>query len=314
MSANAFPQAQIMTVRKGLLGKPGSFAQQLMSRPSGSAIGRSGNVPYTPSYITLPKIESKGGRMGLPPLVSAEDIEDETLLAEYTALAYEGPASFSDEEGQQAAAFGVDKLQDLAERAKIIVDRKEDFDFAGALSSVTKNQEYAVSTDWADNSGSPLDDLLTVKRTKVPDADTIIVGREVIDAWSLHDEFLGRLVNYSGSGGATYEDIAATIKSLFKLDLVVFDAYYNSAARGAKTIERTYLFAQGVWVGNKSGLLYVQPDMNIPDGFGGRVANDVLHTWRDNKRRATRLKWVRYSDPTCIPDPAFGCIMTGTLS
>lgn len=314
IDANSMPPVYLQTIREGLMGQHKSFAEIVCAPAAEIPDAMSGKVLYHPSYITLPKPDQNGGKMGLPPLTEGQPLEDEVAEADFNALAYEGYAEIPEERQVQGAAYGEDTLNHFIQRSLITANTKEDYDFAANIASTTLNQEYTVSTSWANGGGSPFRDLRAARRTLVPDADMLLLARDVADELALHDEMIGRVANFSGGGALSNAELAAAIQSqLTGVEVHVFDRYYNSAARGSSTITRTYMFAGGVWFGKKSGLLYVKPKLNVKSAIGN-VENDALRLAEDIRRRADIVKWVKYSDPGVIPDSAFACTFTGAIA
>lgn len=314
VDSNTMPPVYLQTIREGLLGEERSFCEEVCGSPIENPSGISGKVLYYPSYVTLPKLETKGGKMGLPPLTASEPMEDQISEAAYHATDYEGFAKIPEERQVQGQAYGEKTLEHFIKRARIVANTKEDYDFAALLANGSANQTYAVGTSWANGGGSPFRDLDTVLRTKVPDANLMIFARDVIDEMALHDEMIGRLVNFSGGGALSNTEVAAALQSKYPgMEIRVFNRYYNAAQRGTSTLTRTYLFAGGVWIGKKEGLLYVKPDMGL-DSAIGTVANDALRVYRDEDLRADCVKWVKYSQPGLIPDTAFACTITGAIA
>lgn len=314
VDSNTMPPVYLHSIREGSMGKERSFCEEVCGSPIENPSGISGKVLYYPSYVTLPKLETKGGKMGLPPLTASEPMEDQISEAEYHATDYEGFAKIPEERQVQGEAYGEKTLEHFIKRSHIVANTKEDYDFAALLASPTANQTYAVGTSWANGGGSPFKDIRTVLRTKSPDANLIIFARDVADELALHDEMIGRVANFSGGGGLSNAELAAAIQSQFTgVEVRVFDRYYNAAQRGTTTLTRTYLFAGGVWIGKKEGLLYVKPNMGL-DSAIGTVANDALRVYRDEDLRADCIKWVKYSHPGLIPDTAFACTLTGAIA
>lgn len=314
VDANAMPPVYLQTIREGDLGEQISLAETTGTPTVGGDNARQGKVLYHPVSVTLPKPLTQGGKMGLPPKTEGQALEDDLGEADFLALAYEGTASIPEERQMDGAAYGEDTLGHFILRAHALANMKEDYDWALGLASTSLNQVHAIGTSWAGGGGSPLDDIKEIIRTKVPGADRMYIARDVADTLSLHDEMIGQIVNFSGGGGLTDDQLAAVLTGHFKLEVIIISKNYNSTARGSGTLARTYLFAGKVWIGHKDAVLYHKPSLALQSATGAPVSNDALRVWSLDGKRTDCIQWLKYSDPIIIPDSSLTCTITGAIA
>lgn len=308
---SSIPGVTLDQIVKGLETEEQAFADQvctIISRKS----SLSGNIPLDESVFTLSRIANKG----LAPLEEASPHGGRMGTFAYNALAYVGFRRVSDEELIARDYFtNAEDLGGAVGMAKREANLNVDARLADVLASTTLNNEYDATVDgtgaWS-GAGNPLADLNAITRTYAPNADTMILGRQVYDALVGNSDIIANSSLFD-SGQINYDALISLLRTKVRglRQVYVFDKMYNaspldgatSTPPGAANVSFARLFETGVWVGHKSALIMVRPT---------HERQDSIDSERVARTRSYDISYNRYID-ICRPLIEMGCVVTNVV-
>jgi len=301
----SIPEHTLREISYGLSSEAESFAD-LVCRKVTDRTTLSGKVPVMTSTFTLAQ-DINGG---LEPLEQARPHLGSMTTVDYDCKAYVGSSLISDEERNDLAAYGLERIGQAAVMARADANLGLDKDLEAALLSTSLNTEFDVTSDgngaWDDyTNGTPIQDMIKAKRTDCPEADTLILGLRAYEVVIGHPDIVAETSHFSG-GSLDWNALEAYLRRKVPGIRNVFTSMklYDNAAYGA-TASFDFLFEEGVWMGKQADLLLVAPE--------NADVQDKLEVDRVVDRRAHRVQYSRYAD-IVRPTQAHASIFTNLFT
>lgn len=302
-------QTALNEMKMGLRTKRGSIARAICASPRTRPKNTRGVVTYFNIASTLVRDEA-----ALPPGAPMKEDNYELATVAYTCQRYFGRSRITDEEKIDLSYY--EDYEGLTEeRGEFCIIQAEarlDLALATVLASTSLNQEFDATVDgngaWDTTAGTPIEDLLEVRREKVPGADLLVIGRDVHDALLTHPDIRAESANYD-AGSLDFSGLQVYLARKLGMrpdQVVIFEKDYNSAAEG-QTPVKARAFGTGAWMGYKATLLLVEPD----DGANGN--SDSLKMQRNDITSSDDLTYYMLAD-IVRPDTNNGCTITNTIT
>lgn len=284
----SIPEQQLREIAYGLSSEAEAFADLVCNKIT-ERTTLNGSIPTMDSTFSL----AQNINGGLTPLAEARPHLGSLGTTSYACLAYVGSSLISDEERNDLAVYGLERISQAAVMARADANLSLDKDLEAALESTSLNTEFDVTSDgngeWDDyTNGTPIQDMIKAKRTQCPEADTIILGMRAYEALVGHPDIIAETSHFSG-GSLDWNALEAYFRRKVPGIRQVFTSMklYDNAAYGA-TASFDFLFQDNVWMGKQSDLIMVAP--------ANADVQDKLEIDRVTSRRAHLVQYSRYAD------------------
>ena len=296
-NANSIPAGLVPRVFKGLEGEPSAVIDSLPGIVELDVTDLAGTIPTLPTSSLLSREDDAGLAEG----VRAREIDVNMGSATYLLKRYTGFSKIPDGTRIDMDGKGAKTLELFARLCLKQANTKLNRRLNTVLTSTSLNKEQAAGTAFTDAASTPIQ-ILQAAFEKCGYGDTLVLGRDVLEAFQVHPDFIARTSNFDGGAVGTGE-VVNILRNVFNNLRNVYAMghihHYNSATEG-QTAVLAYPFDGTLWVGHAEDIVKVeQPGANAETGRDILSESEIL-------RYTRRVDIVR-------PNQDTGCVVTGAI-
>lgn len=299
VNQNSISPGLLRKAFEGLKGDPKAVIDTLPGVSKFNVTDSSGTVTLLPTASTLAQDLDDG----IAELATPREFDQELGSVDYSVRRFVGLGSIADGVEVDARGKGLNMLQQSARMAESIVGLKLNKKLDTVLRDVSVNEAQAVTSGvhTLDTSDPILD--LQKAFAKCGYGDTLLVGRDIVEAWQRHPAFTSASKNFDAGavGTATIlELLREEFASLANVVMLGNVHMYNSANPGLTKV-LAYQFDGLLWVGHARNLAF----------FEQKTGNEEA-SWREETAECRKIRKTRRADIRRA-DKNAGCVITGVI-
>lgn len=296
-NANSIPAGLLDRVFKGLEGSDLAVIDAIPGITSVDVTDLAGTVPTVPSAALLARDDDEGLAEG----AAAKEFDIDMGSTTYALRRYVGMSRIPDGTRIDMDGKGFATLEHFAKQCRKIANHKLNNKLRSTLVSTSLNQVQAAGTAFTDANSTPIQ-IMQAAFAKCGYGDTIVIGRDVLEALQVHPDFIAKTSHFDGGavgvGGvvAILRDVFANVRNVYTPGTVHM---FNSANEGqAATL--AYKFDGVLWVGHAEDLVKVEQ------------SGTSAETGRDITSEADILRFTRRCD-ILRPSADTATVITGAV-
>lgn len=271
------PQPVFEEVARGLRKDEsiGSLADVLCRRREVTAY--KGTIPTMKAESLLPRdSQSSRGADGVSPGDELPERDQEfgaDTAYECRRYGSQQPLNNADVE-QITEHTNVDPLEEALRACMQDAEVQIDARLGSVITDTNLNQTFTAGNAWSGASGTPLEDIRAALK-KVPGADTIFMGYDVVSDLISHPDLVAESSNFS-AGQLGESQLENLIRRKFGSiqNVVVGDSYFSNGAEEGQTYSLSFESSTTCWLGYSD-------DLHLVEFTAGEKEGQEQHKTRD---------------------------------